>query len=610
MSTPRDNNHTNSHFINFIESLDFIGTEPKLNFSMKKRNLTIWGGLLCIGIYILMLIGTLYFGQEFPNRYKPNIVQKQEINLGDTPITYGDDSFVILYKFLDINNKVIEVSNYLDVVVTLKHQSRATSSIDNENDLTPVSYKEESLSTSKCSFTKFPVYSSNLFKNLKESNWNCIDNSQISGHMMSNDYQYLQFDVNRCNKPTCASDIDTVLNGMTIVIKYINYIFDERSYQEVGTKYLDEYVTKLNTNQQRNVRFGLTVQNYMTDTGYVLEDFWLTNHFNIETVKETTYYYPYSPTLVDVIFSQSKFKKTFYRKYYKVQNLLAEMGGLLKTFVLASLLFNYLHDNAKYYEVMLNELFDADDLYKYFQYYNSNNKQIFKKYRDSILLKNTKAFDYVKSGKERGASAVQFKNNFLTENFSRLNTRAVVKNRSNTHSPFSNEIIEEEAKHVSPHNGSNLTETNEYVEKLRKDLIVREHFDKVKRRKIKLNAWEMLQFMLCTKKSEKSVKKLVVDSGKEIIDQRTNIIYIIKKMLEFDRFKNLILTSNQMTLLDSLSRFMLDPERINLIDFDKCTYDKLLDAYATTVNSNTVLDINLCNWVKNKFHFELEHSEI
>jgi hypothetical protein len=630
-----------ANFSSFIRNCDFIGIEPKLNFSMNSRNITVWGGLLCIAIYILMIIGTLYFGQEFPNRYKPNIVQKQEINTGDTPLTYGDNSFLTLYKFVDSNNNPVDITNYLDIAIKLKHYTRGGStSIDDEVSKFPVNFNEEVISVKKCDFKNYPIFKGSILSTIRETNWNCLDANgiQLSGTSLSSEFHYLQYSVNRCvGRTTCASDADieaTVNNKIYLVIKYVNNIFNERNFNEVGTKYLEEYKVKLNTSQQKETRFTLTVQNYMTDTGYILEDFWFTNYFNIDSIQEEANFVVNSNNLSSVIFKQAKFNKTFYRKYYKVQNLLAEMGGLLKSFVLLALMLNYLHDNAKYYEQMLNELFDADDLHKYFQYYNSNNKSIFKKYRDSILLKNTKNFDFVKTNKDKnainvgGSTVIGVKNNFFIENFSRANSKNIpLRNRSNTHTtPTPNNQVktilgEEESKHLHHpeqyiyNQQNNLSEDEQlnidYVEKLRKDIHVRDHFDKVKARKVKLNAWELFKFKFCKKKVEgNSMKKLILDSGKEIIDQRTNIIYIIKKMLEFDRFKNLILTSNQMTLLDALSKFMLDPERINLIDFERCTYDKLLDAYAISMNSNEVLDINLCNWVKTKFHLELEHSDL
>ena len=73
-------------------------------------------------------------------------------------------------------------------------------------------------------------------------------------------------------------------------------------------------------------------------------------------------------------------------------------------------------------------------------------------------------------------------------------------------------------------------------------------------------------------------------------------------MLEFDRFKGMMLSDTQQILLNSLSKFMLDPEQVNLIDFEKCTFVKFIDAYVNSLASNRVIDIILCTYVRSKFH--------
>jgi len=71
-----------------------------------------------------------------------------------------------------------------------------------------------------------------------------------------------------------------------------------------------------------------------------------------------------------------------------------------------------------------------------------------------------------------------------------------------------------------------------------------------------------------------------------------------------DRFKNLILKDNQLLLLNSLTKFMLDPERVNLIDFDTCSYEKFIDCYDNLSNNSNMIDLKLTKWVENKFKLE------
>ena len=54
-------------------------------------------------------------------------------------------------------------------------------------------------------------------------------------------------------------------------------------------------------------------------------------------------------------------------------------------------MINYFNDRASFYEMLINKLFDVDDIIKYFQFSDSfiNNHSKRRK-RDSIVLRNAK----------------------------------------------------------------------------------------------------------------------------------------------------------------------------------------------------------------------------
>jgi hypothetical protein len=49
---------------------------------------------------------------------------------------------------------------------------------------------------------------------------------------------------------------------------------------------------------------------------------------------------------------------------------------------------------------------------------------------------------------------------------------------------------------------------------------------------------------------------------------------------------------------------MLDPERVNLIDFETCSYEKFIDCYDNLSNNSNMIDLKLTKWVENKFKLE------
>lgn len=143
-----------------------------------------------------------------------------------------------------------------------------------------------------------------------------------------------------------------------------------------------------------------------------------------------------------------------------------------------------------------------------------------------------------------------------------------------------------------------------YMETIKKDDKVREFYYKIRNDNFVLTTWELFRFFCCGKDTDLVRKKNILFGGKELIEERMDVCQLMKKMLEFDRFKNLMLDSNQLLLLDSLSKFMLDPERAKLIDIKDCQYEKFIDNFSTVYKRDDPIDIILSNWVKKKYHFE------
>ena len=132
--------------------------------------------------------------------------------------------------------------------------------------------------------------------------------------------------------------------------------------------------------------------------------------------------------------------------------------------------------------------------------------------------------------------------------------------------------------------------------------VKKEHFEKVRSNRFSLSGCEALKF--CFKNDKENPKYNSFIGGRELLRERTDLIYILKKNLELDRFKNLILRDNQLVLLNSLTKFLLDPERVNLVDFETCSYEKFIDCYdGVSLNSN-MIDLKLAKWVETKYKFE------
>ncbi len=64
---------------------------------------------------------------------------------------------------------------------------------------------------------------------------------------------------------------------------------------------------------------------------------------------------------------------------------------------------------------------------------------------------------------------------------------------------------------------------------------------------------EMIKFNCCLKSEKTTRKNQILSGGKSMIQEKLDIIHILKKNLEFDRFKNLMLRDYQLILLAGIN---------------------------------------------------------
>lgn len=625
---------------NLLVSCDIIGSEPRFRLGTAQRNQTLWGGLLCLATYVLLAIAFLYFGQEFYYKQNPNVIYSNLPNDGSAPINLNNDRFSFIIAIKDRDSKYVPMdSSYVNVEMNLVKASRPNDAVMDQMSNETISTQTGKLTVNNCG--KIDNRQS-LFKLYNLSNFACLQPNQnltINGTIQHNVYQFLNINISSCSNSTALCQPEDVikkrLSGAKLEMAYVDIMLNQQNFTTMESFIVQEYVTPIIYDEYSIVTLELSPITYKTDAGYLISDLYYTYFFQKYNIYQVGHSLKDSNTIVSFNIAQSRIQKVIYRKYYKVQNLLAEIGGLAKSFIIIAMVLNYFHDEAKYYEKLVDELFDVEDLYKYFQYYKPNNKQIFKKYRDSIFLKNSKAIENIKLERHGGRSTlVHLKNNFTGLNNEQIlrskEPPSIIGNNGHqikTHptsslanegkmngnkNPFErdDEIREIEVADVQP--SENISQSSiesnphsGFIETLRKSNKLKENFYKLKKKRFSLTAWELLRFSCCPRKSELVNKKYILSGGRDIIFKRTDIIYVMKRFLEFDRFKNLMLKDYQLILLNSLSKFMLDPERINLVDFENCNFDKMIDSYGHALSNNSVIDANLCAWIKSKFHMDV-----
>ena len=617
-----------------LSQVDIIGRKPELRINDMPRNQTLLGGSLCVIVYCAFILSSLYFGQELVYKVLPNIIESERITKEDDIINLSNDQFNL---FFALNNKeygFINPSQYLNLNLYMK--------IVNGNE---INYKSITLGTCNEKDLENELNEDDSYKQYAVENFLCIknlqDNFYIEGNNKYSKRTTIELAVNDCSNESCKSEeeIKKFLSNSTLSVFYFDTSLDFRKYQKFSKIIIRSFDITINSNFYKFIDVKLGITKIYTDIGYIFERFKTKQLHNIKTYHEYVFDHKEQTDLNLLIgFRLDYIKLHIYRKYYKIQNWVAELGGMIRAMTLIASLINYFNDKASFYELLINKLFDVDDIIKYFQFNDLFiNKQSKRRKRDSIVLRNAKREkDYFEKGENR------FMHNYSDKKFSPQQTNNYMYKKPNNKENIQNTVKDDNLGFMRNQNDNNkskkknnmnkinnnsnnnisnnvnindnllvnnsiISSNNDdereiFIDNLKKNQMIKEHFEKVRSNRFSLSCCESFKFYFKNYKENPKFNSFI--GGRELLRERTDLIYILKKNLELDRFKNLILKDNQLVLLNSLTRFMLDPERVNLLDFETCSYEKFIDCYdGVSLNSN-MIDLKLAKWVETKFKFD------
>jgi hypothetical protein len=631
----------------FIQNLDMIGRKPNFRINDQRRFKTTIGGLFSFIIYILLILSILNFGQDLYYRTNPNIISSRRYVENGEPTDLSKVG--LFFSFYDTKMNVLVNTTYYDLKAYIIEESlnmttdKWTSKIIPEVNLVP------------CQTSLFPisVQSMSIFQLYNHSlgSLYCFPNNSnvfLNQYINEEFYYSRRLQIQVSNKVNATNE-NAVLDNVRATIIYSESVLDEKDYVNTVNVLLAQYKTMLSLNLLKTLYLNYQRAEVHSDAGIVLSDWEKSSFLQVQNIYENSDYSQYSPSLSKPIFSLevglTNLKVTYYRKYMKIQFVLAEVGGMMKCLIIIAGIINFMHNTARFYEKMIAAIFDIEDLNKYFGFYEEKNKHLYLRYRDSIALRRVKDFDFVKRDRSNiSSNPLRQLNNYFTDLaanrqstirgagltgvLGKQNGNGLLKSDKGEHeNTLANIAAQEEYENTVPNNntlenegnnpagnvnqpygnGINLTQQQS---NLKRNKSFKSNFDKVKNDIFQLTNVESFKVICCCKSKLIKKKKNILDAGKFLINSRLDVTTVLKKILDFDRFKNLVLKDHQLILLNSLSRFLLDPETLNLVEFKNITFDKLIDSLIHAHGTNSVIDYNLKELVKNKYQLDNKASEI
>ena len=350
----------------FLKYLDYYSLNVNLSYKGKEKYSTLIGGCLTLFCITFVMLNAWLIGNDIFKKENPSIIGSDEdlgYNYPNYTINY--ENFFIGYSVSDAENNPFHDETILKVVPI-----HYTNNYDSNGTLT---YKKTELSKTSCSDyfldvnLTFPL-SPSIMKPL-----NCIKdlNHSIGGFWTVDYMNYIYLEVYTCNNKTikigdkpCKSKeiIGTTLSKLYFNIFYQSVLVNSKNHSHPMKTIILEDWHVMQPNLYKG--FEYYFENYMvyTDDGII---------FNSELKKSEKLGFQKLKQDYKIIedeennglilmfdFYISNQNKIYLRTYIKLQNIFANLGGIIQVIIIVTRFFYIFYVKKKFNIKIMNKLFD------------------------------------------------------------------------------------------------------------------------------------------------------------------------------------------------------------------------------------------------------------
>jgi hypothetical protein len=379
-----------------ILSMDKLGTQYKIRYHGETRFKTLLGAFLTVLSLMIFLAFFFLTGFDFYMRVNPFLSMSKTLTSQYFNYTLKKENFLFAFR-IESNGKILERS---DLFYIEPHYI-----VFNQTEEGMKKIVDEIIPYHKCKFEDAnynQVYNSSVMSQFLCLNQPSENEGYVGGGLYDALYiKYFKIKFSHCsaganynieNNITCNKNLTEFKNLFSRTSLYVKYIIqsfyvDSSDYNDPFKLSFDSmYQTmELNTQKKRYFYFKNGILN--DDKGWILEDKNYKELIGLDRQRldfrdgNSDYN---KNTFYEINLYFDRIVENYMRKYQKIQNVPAGVGGLIKiiTFVFGNLVFYY-NEHYQYLDFINNELLKNN---------NNNNDNIYKgKFENSInKLNNNK----------------------------------------------------------------------------------------------------------------------------------------------------------------------------------------------------------------------------
>jgi hypothetical protein len=555
--------------IKIFKAIDIYGDPIKLQFNNEFNLKSSLGGCLTIITIIAGFVFSWLIGKDIFYKVKPYSYQQNTIYENSPSIYINRTSFPLFFEIQN-NFESFNYERYLNFTMNYVSMER--------NNLSLFEMKEvKNLKLIKADSKNFSVILEEDFKKRKLSNFLTIDsydNFEIAGYFNQDLAKFLSIVVTECDIATfpdfCATheEIDSFINKniITFHMIYKDYQLSITDYDN-PTKYF--MVNPFNTvnNESKDIKFFIEQDTLQTDSGFIFEELSDQNYLRmVESNYDTRVFNSNTKDRVIFSFFSANRSNFIFRKYIKIHEILASIGGLLqvilKVFQFLNSPFCTINKNSTLIDFLFSKeedlILHSSESFKISKFKNSELIGD-KKLNPSGEILKVKTFSNLNNN-DKSSNTKDFINQ---KNFMNLNLR--------------NDIHTFEA-------------LNNYIQNYKKI-----KYDEENKLSKKLTYWLKISTVCRKIKKCKSLSNRYIEFYEEAKNYTENFfdyIKVVKYINEFDHFKKIFMNQNQQKLF-SLIRVKLYNQQKNTFMFDSYKEEINAEQIIRNIQENSEIDKNI-----------------
>lgn len=356
----------------FIEIFDINGQTMNLHLFGKEKYKTFIGSIFGLISLILTLGICFYFIRDLFDR-KPLSVVLNEDN--DRMLMNNLTNVPIMFSVYSLLSKHIKPEGlYWYDVKLMEYKWKNINGINTfTTDIIPIDL--EKCDTSKHFGDQTDLYNKN--KNVNLTYHMCIPTGKYNMSLYGrygdtlNGWSQLAVFINKCNPKMghkCLNDtnIDITLNNVALIMYFSTYLIDHYNVDSPAQWKIHSEVLSMGTSLIKNYFLNLRQVVYETDYGYLFEEMKEENFFtyysqelNVNLKSEGV---PTAgPNIGYFVMRNAAGVSIFKRNFLKLQQVIANMGGIIKSVMILSKIFCIILTRKFIYLDIANRIFNFND---------------------------------------------------------------------------------------------------------------------------------------------------------------------------------------------------------------------------------------------------------